>query len=152
MTHIQVDGGPISSGERDESTDFGVAGQPGAIECFGACPFDAFVRVSHAYDARWNDPLCQASRSFAERNGRSFVPLQGPLCSVGASRFRRALTGRKPRIFTRADVPEILNVQPRTGGEAKPYQVRQVRAVVLKYGLAQSLSRAKSDAETDDEA
>ncbi len=37
-------------------------------------------------------------------------------------------------IFTRSDVQEILNLQPRDG-EAKPYQVRQVRAVILKYRL-----------------
>lgn len=55
------------------------------------------------------------------------------------------------RIFIHAGVPEILTLQPRSGGEAKPYQVRQVRAAVLKYGLAQSLSRTKADEETDDE-
>ncbi|MEW5926877.1 MAG: type II toxin-antitoxin system HicA family toxin [Gemmatimonadota bacterium] len=37
-------------------------------------------------------------------------------------------------IFTRGDVQEILNLQPRHG-ESKPYQVRQVRAVILKYRL-----------------
>lgn len=37
-------------------------------------------------------------------------------------------------IFTRSDVQEILNLQPRDG-QAKPYQVRQVRAVILKYRL-----------------
>ena len=44
-------------------------------------------------------------------------------------------------------MPEILNLQPRGGGEAKPYQVRQVRDVVLKYGLAQLLV-GKGDDET----
>jgi hypothetical protein len=37
-------------------------------------------------------------------------------------------------IFTRDGVQEILNLQPR-GRYAKPYQVKQVRAVALKYGL-----------------
>ena len=50
-------------------------------------------------------------------------------------------------IFTRGDVAEILNLQPRSGGEAKPYQVRQVRDVVLKYSLADLLT-----GEQDDEA
>jgi hypothetical protein len=40
-------------------------------------------------------------------------------------------------IFTREGVAEILNLQPR-GAEAKPYQVRQVRAVITSYGLAGS--------------
>ena len=37
-------------------------------------------------------------------------------------------------IFTREQVEEILNLQPR-GSKAKPYQVKQVRHVILKYQL-----------------
>lgn len=37
-------------------------------------------------------------------------------------------------IFTREGVVEILNLQPK-GGNAKPYQVKQVRNVMLKYRL-----------------
>ncbi len=40
------------------------------------------------------------------------------------------------RIFFRQGVEEILNLQPR-GSSAKPYQVKQVRDVVLKYKLAE---------------
>lgn len=39
------------------------------------------------------------------------------------------------RIFTREGVAEILNLQPKRN-KAKPYQVRQVRHVILKYKLA----------------
>ena len=38
-------------------------------------------------------------------------------------------------IFTRADITEILNLQPVSGGKAKPYQVKQVRQLLLQYGL-----------------
>lgn len=38
-------------------------------------------------------------------------------------------------IFTRGDVVEILNLQAKQG-KAKPYQVRQVREIILKYRLA----------------
>lgn len=38
-------------------------------------------------------------------------------------------------IFTRDDIEEILNLQPK-GKQAKPYQVRQVRNVFVKYGIA----------------
>lgn len=38
-------------------------------------------------------------------------------------------------IFTRAGVGEILNLQPRSDGTAKPYQVKQVRTVLSRYGL-----------------
>jgi hypothetical protein len=37
-------------------------------------------------------------------------------------------------IFTRDGVEEILNLQPR-GSLAKAYQVRQVRDVIVEYGL-----------------
>ena len=37
-------------------------------------------------------------------------------------------------IFRKAGVEEKINLQ-RGDGEAKPYQVRQVRAVILKYRL-----------------
>jgi predicted RNA binding protein YcfA (HicA-like mRNA interferase family) len=37
-------------------------------------------------------------------------------------------------IFTKDEVEEILNLQPK-GAMAKAYQVRQVRRVILKYKL-----------------
>jgi len=37
-------------------------------------------------------------------------------------------------VFHRSDVAEILNIQPR-GSQAKPYQVKQVRQIILRYGL-----------------
>ncbi len=37
-------------------------------------------------------------------------------------------------IFTKANVAEILNLQPK-GAKAKPYQVKQVRNLLVKYKL-----------------
>ena len=37
-------------------------------------------------------------------------------------------------IFSRGDIVEIINIQP-DGSKAKPYQVKQVRNIVLKYKL-----------------
>jgi hypothetical protein len=37
-------------------------------------------------------------------------------------------------IFTKAGIEEILNLQPK-GSQAKPYQVKQVRRLILKYKL-----------------
>ncbi len=37
-------------------------------------------------------------------------------------------------IFTKEGIEEIINLQPR-GAKAKPYQVRQVRNLILKYKL-----------------
>ena len=39
-------------------------------------------------------------------------------------------------IFNRDDVAEILNLQP-LGSLAKPYQVKQVRRVLVQYKLAE---------------
>ena len=37
-------------------------------------------------------------------------------------------------IFTQEGIEELLNLQPK-GRQAKPYQVKQVRSVILKYRL-----------------
>jgi predicted RNA binding protein YcfA (HicA-like mRNA interferase family) len=41
------------------------------------------------------------------------------------------------RMFRRSGVDEMINLQ-REGSKAKPYQVKQVRAVILKYHLGES--------------
>ena len=38
-------------------------------------------------------------------------------------------------IFSKEGVAEILNLQPK-GAKAKPYQVQQVRRIIVKYHLA----------------
>ena len=38
-------------------------------------------------------------------------------------------------IFSRNGVTEILNLQPRRDGTAKPYQVKQVRQVITRYRI-----------------
>lgn len=40
-------------------------------------------------------------------------------------------------IFTRGDVTEIINLQPK-GSKAKPYQIKQVRGILVKYRLGES--------------
>jgi len=38
-------------------------------------------------------------------------------------------------IYTKDGIMEIINIQPK-GSKAKPYQVKQVRNLILKYKLA----------------
>jgi predicted RNA binding protein YcfA (HicA-like mRNA interferase family) len=58
------------------------------------------------------------------------------LCFVLERAGFTARTGKGSHtIFYRDGVEEIVNVQPRKGGQAKPYQVRQVREIILKYQL-----------------
>lgn len=40
-------------------------------------------------------------------------------------------------IFSRDGMPEIINIQP-AGANAKPYQVKQVRRILVDYRLGES--------------
>ena len=63
----------------------------------------------------------------------SFADLCNLLEGLG---FERRIRGSH-HIFTRVGVDEILNIQPKAG-KSKPYQVKQVRNVLLKYRLGGS--------------
>ena len=41
-------------------------------------------------------------------------------------------------IYTRDDIEEIINIQP-DGNKAKPYQVKQVREIILKYRMGSDI-------------
>ena len=60
----------------------------------------------------------------------SFAELRRLLIRLGFSERVRG----SHHIFTKSGVVEILNVQPK-GNRSKPYQVRQVRNLILKYRL-----------------
>ena len=60
----------------------------------------------------------------------AFSDLTGLLHALG---FDERIRGDH-HIFSRVGVEEIINLQP-VGSKAKRYQVRQVRNIVLKYGL-----------------
>jgi len=57
-----------------------------------------------------------------------FRELEAPLNELGFSERIKV----SHHIFTRPEVVEILNLQPR-GSLAKPYQVKQVRKVIVQY-------------------
>ena len=78
------------------------------------------------------DPiLLQVLRGSSDANIR-FSELRGLLSRLG---FAERIKGSH-HIFTREDIVEILNLQPRNS-LAKPYQVKQVRRVLIRYKLAQ---------------
>lgn len=76
--------------------------------------------------------------------GEVFAPLRGTsdaniaffdLCLVLRQLgFDERIRGSH-HIFSKAEVEEILNLQPKRG-KAKAYQVKQVRKVILRYRLA----------------
>ena len=61
------------------------------------------------------------------------------LCKVlQAFEFEERIKGSH-HIFYKDGIEEILNLQP-IGSKAKPYQVKQVRQIVLKYKLGGDLN------------
>lgn len=62
------------------------------------------------------------------------IPFEGMRSLLRSLGFQERIRSSH-HIFTKDAVEEILNLQPRDGGKAKPYQVKQVRQVILKYGL-----------------
>ena len=58
------------------------------------------------------------------------------LClALERARFTRRSGRGSHCIFYREGVEEIINIQPRGDGKAKPYQVKQFRDLVLKYNI-----------------
>jgi predicted RNA binding protein YcfA (HicA-like mRNA interferase family) len=62
------------------------------------------------------------------------IPFAGLLGLLEKSGFQGRIRGSH-HIFTKPGIEEIVNLQPK-GGWSKPYQVKQVRAIILKYKLA----------------
>ena len=72
---------------------------------------------------------CSGS-SAAERCNISFDDLRGLLLHL---QFEERVRGSH-HLFFRSGIEELINVQ-RSGSKEKPYQVRQVRAVITRHGL-----------------
>lgn len=75
--------------------------------------------------------LIQILRGTSDAN----IPFNG-LCSLLKFLGFEERVRSSHHIFTKDGVEEILNVQPK-GGKSKPYQVKQVRNVILKYKLGE---------------
>ena len=60
-----------------------------------------------------------------------FVDLKKLILSFG---FNERINGDH-FIYSKTGIVEIINIQPLKDGKAKPYQVKQVRNLILKYKL-----------------
>ncbi len=67
------------------------------------------------------------------RRSDANIPFDGLCALLKRLGFDERIRGDH-HIFTMAGVEEILNLQPRND-KGKPYQVKQVRDVILKYNL-----------------
>ena len=80
--------------------------------------------------AKYDELLSRILRGTSDANV-PFSQLRHLLRRLG---FEERIRGDQP-IFTKDGVEEILNLQPK-GHQAKPYQVKQGRGVIVKYRLA----------------
>ena len=80
--------------------------------------------------ARYEDLLSRILRGASDAN----IPFNQLCHLLRRLGFAERIRGDH-HIFTKERVEEILNLQP-NGRHAKPYQVKQVRGVVIKYRLA----------------
>ncbi len=78
----------------------------------------------------WTDKTLDRVLSGTSDASISFGDLRNLLRRLG---FEERVRGSH-HIFWKNGVEEILNLQPK-GNKAKPYQVRQIRNVILKYKL-----------------
>ena len=62
------------------------------------------------------------------------IPFDGMRSLLRSLGFQERIRGSHP-IFTKEGVDEILNLQPKSGGKGKPYQVKRVRQVIARYRL-----------------
>ncbi len=67
------------------------------------------------------------------RRSDANVPFDGLRALLVRLGFEERIRGDH-HIFTMTGIEEILNLQSK-GGKAKPYQVKQVRGLILKYKL-----------------
>lgn len=70
-----------------------------------------------------------------------FEELCALLRSLGFYERRRG----SHRIFTRQGIAEIINLQSRPDGSAKPYQVKQVREIVRTSDLFSAIREDEDD-------
>lgn len=76
------------------------------------------------------EKLLQAVMSGMQDTNIKFADLQKLLDVLG---FQHRIKGDH-FIYWREDIAKIINIQP-IGNKAKPYQVKQVRGLILKYKL-----------------
>lgn len=84
---------------------------------------------AHLMTGKHDKLLLQILRGTADAN----VPFAGLCALLRYLGFTERIRGSH-HIFFKDGIEEILNLQPKEN-RAKPYQVKQVRQLILRYGL-----------------
>jgi hypothetical protein len=66
------------------------------------------------------------------------IPFEQPRTLLRSLGFSESIKGSHHK-FHREGIEELINLQEIEGGKCKPYQVRQMREVLVKYNLKQEL-------------
>ena len=80
--------------------------------------------------ANYDELLSRILRGASDAN----IPFSQLRNLLGRLGFDERIRGDH-HIFSKNGIEEIINLQPQ-GSKAKPYQVKQVRGVILKYRLS----------------
>jgi len=67
------------------------------------------------------------------KQGDANIPFEGLCLLLKRMGFEERIKGDH-RIFSMPNIDEIINLQPKSA-KAKPYQVKQIREIILRYGL-----------------
>jgi hypothetical protein len=67
------------------------------------------------------------------KQGDANIPFGGLCQLLQRMGFEERIKGDH-HIFSKQDIDEIINLQPKSA-KAKPYQVKQIRELILRYGL-----------------
>lgn len=81
--------------------------------------------------SKYEKLLDQVLRGTSDAN----IPFDGLCNLLQHFGFEMRIRGSH-HIFTNDNIVEILNLQPK-GSKAKPYQVKQVRSIILKYRIGE---------------
>jgi len=82
--------------------------------------------------AKYDKTLAQVLDGKSDANVR-FEDLRALLIALGFAERTRG----SHHVFSKSGIEEQVNLQ-RDGAKAKPYQVKQVRGVILRYNLRES--------------
>jgi hypothetical protein len=96
-------------------------------------PVVATLRYASALNTPWRERT-SFSTKFYEAAPNANIPFSGMVQLLKRLGFQERIKGSH-HIFSRDGVAEILNLQPYSG-KCKPYQVKQVRNVIINYRLA----------------
>jgi predicted RNA binding protein YcfA (HicA-like mRNA interferase family) len=83
--------------------------------------------------SKFDKVIAKILKGFSDKN-IDFADLSYLLSKLG---FEERIKGSH-HIYTKEGVEEIINIQPTSENKAKPYQVKQIRDLIIQYQFTKS--------------